>query len=204
MPRRAEDITDSRTTTGQPTAGGLEDLQSIKQLPRGLGNRLMSEGTKIIADEYEGAELETIFTKGKGRGYLVVRDEDLGLFDALCTGLQAAAGAGFFLIDSHLPPAAIGSITAIIITAFKVLRRLVQKGAVVDPSQIQVILALKKQGAMSVQELVKWLNKTDNKRWTAHRVNALLKTLECVRLVDGTIVTLAGKTSDGRWGLRGI
>lgn len=186
----------------------IRNLSAMKQFPDLLQSELVKEAISAFHEEGEPLEpsLEAIVPRGKGRGYFIVRDEDLGLFDAICSGLQAAAGAGFFLLNSSLSPAAIAPITAIIISTFKVLRRVIQKGTVIDSAQVQIMLALRKRGPMTVSELMKWLNKTigtNEINWTIPKVLQILSSLKSVRLADGTIASLVAKTDDGKWGICG-
>jgi len=150
--------------------------------------------------------LDAVFPSFGRRQQLVIRDDDLKLIDAVCAGLQAAAGAGFFLLNLTAA-SEIASITGVIVSIVKVLRQVARKGVLLNSTQVQVILALKKLGPVTVGAITGWLNAVAENHappWTDQDVLDQLVTLRNMRLRDGSGVVLVEETADGSWVAVGV
>ena len=208
---------------GRMVADDMRAEPSVQSLPLRIREALIRDAIVAMHEYLEVSEesisiaptsthvsksssLDAILPSFGRKSHLVIRDDDFKLLDAVCAGAQAAASAGFFLL-SCTSVSEIAGTTGILVSVFKILRQLVRKAAAVDRTRIQVLLALKAQGPLTVDELVNWLNgsltgRTD--RWTNDAVVSELAEFKRVRLADGSVVSFVDETPDGKWSTSGI
>jgi hypothetical protein len=133
-----------------------------------------------------------------------VRDGDIKLLDNLLGGLNAAAGASFFL---HQSPTA-ASLVGIGGALAKLVFSLTKKGVALDVFDAQFLGALKvASGGLTSTELATVLSEkaeSELERWDGPSVEARLTRLTKMRCKDGSIVALVAVDATHRWSVAGV
>jgi hypothetical protein len=130
-----------------------------------------------------------------------IRDDDLKLFEALCVGINAAAGAHFVVTES------VAAITGILLAIIKCVHNVRRKGVELNRVQGQILIGLKLRPGMSLEGLVMHLNRCRTAgapEWTPGEVESEVRSLKEARLFDGTLVALVAEDSQGRLSASGV
>lgn len=137
---------------------------------------------------------------------LSIKNDDLKILEAVTSGLQAAAGAGFFLNSSIGSSTQIAALVAIGVAVVKVIRSIRTKSArSLTPFQAYLLGILAASSPLSIDEVVSAAGLGEPTGfWTHVSVTEILQSLSMVRLRDGTIVAFVTQGADGRWSTAGV
>lgn len=120
-------------------------------------------------------------------GPWTVRGQELCDIKELAVGIAAA-----------LSTQGVQQIVALTISAGCMIWRLRRRGVSINPLQRDVLVALRSKNGIKLEELTQ-RTRSCRTEWTAAEVESALSELAAIRLMDGTVVPLVHRDSDGRW-----
>jgi hypothetical protein len=121
-------------------------------------------------------------------GPYTIREAELSDLRTILGGLAVAA----------LAPLEIDATVSLTLAAACMLWRLRRRGVSLNPLQCQVLIALRKDGPLAMNELFARV-RSRGSTWTDEDVLATIEELKGVRLNDGSTAALVHCASDGRW-----
>jgi len=102
---------------GRMVGDEMRAEKAVASLPQQIREALIRDAIRIMHEDVDvtedsisvrppahapsaGKSLDAVLPRMGRKSHLVIRDDDLKLLDAVCAGVQAAAGAGFFTLST--------------------------------------------------------------------------------------------------------
>lgn len=89
-------------------------------------------------------------------------------------------------------------VAKLLVSTIFMVWRLNRRGVHLDPLQTQILVALRAQGPLGLEDLVRGVRRP-NSDWTPPEVHAGLLSLTAAKLNDGSVEPLVHQANDGRW-----
>jgi hypothetical protein len=177
-------------------------IEQFDEMPAELKKEILGR-IDLFVDRQIVTSSTTRFQTGQlGWTHWAVRKDQLKLLEALSpvaiaivTYTTAVAGSPYVLA------------AALLFASLNLASRLKNKGVKLEPDDYRVLLALKKTGAVNLEELtavLNGLNLIEPLPFTASRVGDTLARLKAIRANDGTLEPLVVEASDGKWSSNGV
>lgn len=132
---------------------------------------------------------------------VVIKDDDLQLFDAAVSAVLSAASVGFFMPHGTTATSTVSAITGIVVGCLRTGRQILRKGVKLTPEQFELISILGASGDALPVSGIKALIRSS---WTEADILRVLNELQKIRLLDGSVVQLVSEDYESRWGLEDI
>jgi hypothetical protein len=137
------------------------------------------------------------------RFHWVIQNDDLQLADTLLDCIKNAAALSGLVVLGSLDASAWTAITGISGNLFKLLRRAINKGKVLDPRAFDLLWVLREVGPLPSDKLTSRLKARDTS-WTTDEVDAKLKDLSTLAMNDGTTRALVTQDAQNSWRTVGV
>lgn len=131
----------------------------------------------------------------------IIRDDDLKLLDAVSEGFKSAGAAGFFFHAVHGGPLA-SAIGGIVVASVRLVRQARNKGAIVSPAELRILIVLKTNpDGLTPPEVAAILSQSVPT--TDADVRQVLNRLAKYAVGDGSTTPFVAEDGDGRWRVNG-
>jgi hypothetical protein len=178
----------------------LESLIQALGYEPSLARSIVDELLPVYADWERSGSGDTLRAIIPGTR-VVIKDEDLQLFDSAVSAVLSAASVGFFMPHGATATSAVSAITGIVVGCLRTGRQILRKGVKLTPDQFELISILSASGDALPVSGIKALTRSS---WTEADILRVLNQLQKIRLHDGSVVQLISEDYEGRWGLEDI